>query len=175
MNKSLKIQITLLVLLLSYFINAQVAIGKNSVTNNSVLLEFGTEPKGIILPSVDAAPQAVGGTFIFDITDNSVKVYEEINNGTNNNWTNLTENDEPGVAHLFVNTGTDTGEGVIIGADTSTKPGVLVLESTTQAMVLPQVANPHLTMPGSIAGTMVYDTASDMIAIYDGANWSYWK
>ncbi len=175
MNKLIKIKTVGVILLVGYSVNAQVAIGKNDVTNNSVLLEFGSEPKGIILPSVDAAPGAAGGTFIFDAMDNAVKVLEEINGGNNNNWTNLTENDEPGVAHAFVNTGTETGEGVIIGAETSTKPGVLVLESTTQAMVLPQVANPHLNMPGSIAGTMVYDTAADMIAVYDGANWSYWK
>lgn len=154
---------------------AQVAIGKSSVTNNSVLLEFGSEAKGIILPSVDSAPGAVGGTLLFDITNNSVKVLEEKNGGLNDNWTNLTENEEPGVAHPFINAGPDVGQGVIIGDDTSIKDGVLVLESTTRAMVLPKVANPHLTMPGVIAGTIVYDTAAAMLAVYDGANWSYWK
>ncbi len=165
----------LILIAIGSFNYAQVAIGKEDVTNSSVLLEFGTELKGIILPSVNAAPGAVGGTFIFDGTDNSVKVLEEINDGNNGNWTNLTENDEPGTGNPFINIGTDSGEGVIIGAATSSKPGVLVLESTTQALVLPQVANPHLNMPGSIAGTMVYDTASDMIAVFDGVNWSYWK
>ncbi|MBA5630498.1 hypothetical protein [Moheibacter lacus] len=178
MNLRKKIILTTIVLGASFLTNeakAQVAIGKSDVANSSVLLDFGTDAKGIILPSVDAAPGAVGGTFIFDTTDDSVKVLEEKNGGANDNWTNLTENDEPGVAHSFINTGSDVGEGVIIGADTTTKPGVLVLESTTKALVLPQVENPHLTMPGVIAGTMVYDTASDMLAVFDGNNWSYWK
>ncbi|MGV0848363.1 hypothetical protein ACTS9T_17535 [Empedobacter falsenii] len=40
--------------------SAQVAIGKSSVTNNSVLLEFGDEAtnlRGIILPSVTVCCQ----------------------------------------------------------------------------------------------------------------------
>jgi len=155
--------------------NAQVAIGKSDVANSSVLLDFGSEAKGIILPSVDAAPDAVGGTLIFDITDASVKVLEEKNEGANGDWTNLTENEEPGVVHAFVNTGNDVGEGVVMGAASSTKPGILVLESTSRALVLPNVENPHLSMPGVVAGTIVYDTASDMLAVFDGANWSFWK
>lgn len=174
----INIKIITMILLVIFMANetkAQVVIGKSAVTNSSVLLEFGADPKGIILPSVNSAPGAVGGTFIFDVTDNSVKVLEEKNEGLNNNWTNLTENEESGVPHSYTNTGNDEGEGVIIGAETTTKPGVLVLESTTQAMVLPKIANPHLTMPGVVAGTIVYDTAVDMLAVFDGANWSYWK
>lgn len=155
--------------------NAQVAIGKSEVANSSVLLDFGTEAKGIILPSVETAPGAVGGTFIFDTTDNSVKVLEEKNEGENDNWTNLTENEEPGVPHTLINTGNDVGEGLIMGAASSTKPGILILESTSRALVLPNVENPHLSMPGVVAGTIVYDTASDMLAVFDGANWSFWK
>lgn len=162
-------------LLLGYASIAQMAIGKEEVSNASVLLEFGNEPKGIILPSVETATGAVGGTFIFDLTDNSVKVIEESNEGVNGNWTNLTQNENSGLAHSFLNDGTDVGEGVIIGAETSVKPGALVLESTTAALVLPKVENPHLTMPGAIAGTMVYDTVADMMAVFDGSNWSYWK
>jgi len=148
--------------------NAQVAIGKTDITNASVLLEFGTEPKGIILPSVASAPGAEGGTFIFNTAAKSVQVFQDTG------WTSLTDENQ-GIAHSYTNTGTDIGNGMIIGASSSTKPGVLVLESTTKAMVLPQVANPHLTIKGAVAGTLVYDTAAAMIAVYDGANWSYWK
>ncbi|MGC4128927.1 MAG: hypothetical protein QM564_05060 [Bergeyella sp.] len=159
-------------------VSAQVAIGKTDITNTSVLLEFGSEAKGIIVPQVSSAPGAVGGTFIFNSQDNALEVWEDKNNNNAGGWTNLTVNETAGVAHTFTNSGTTdvTGvNGAIIGAGTSTKPGALVLESTTKAMVLPQVANPHLTIPGAIAGTIVYDTAADMLAVYDGANWSYWK
>ena len=175
MKKIIITSITLATLFITNVSNAQVAIGKEDVTNQSVLLEFGSDNKGLILPSVEDAPEAVGGTFVFNTTDNSVEVWEGKNNGGAGDWTNLTQNDVPGVPHAFVNSGTDVGDGVVIGADTTDKPGVLVLESTTSTLVLPQVASPHENMPGAIAGTMVYDTDADMIAVYDGANWSYWK
>ena len=166
--------IALLGILAGNFAFSQMAIGKPSVANSSVLLDFGTDPKGIILPSVNAAPGAVGGTFVFNTTADAVQVWEGNNNGGAGGWTNLTIAGDA-VSHSFVNSGSDTGEGVIMGANSSTKPGILVLESTDKALVLPQVASPHLNIRGAIAGTMVYDTDADMIAIYDGANWNYWK
>ena len=175
MKKIIITSITLTALFVANQSKAQVAIGKEEVSNSSVLLEFGTDNKGIILPSVADAPDAVGGTFIFNTEDKAVKVWEG-RTGENGGWTNLTENDVEGVLNPYTNEGTeDVGEGVVIGADTTTKPGVLVLESTTSTIVLPQVASPHENMSGAIAGTMVYDTDADMIAVYDGANWSYWK
>ena len=166
--------IALLGLLTVNFGFSQIAIGKPTVANSSVLLDFGTDGKGIILPSVDTAPGAVGGTFIFNTTENTVQVWEGKNTGGTGGWTNLTVQGDA-VSHSFINAGSDTGDGVIIGASSSSKPGVLVLESTDKAMVLPLIASPHLNMVGAIAGTMVYDTDADMIAIYDGANWNYWK
>lgn len=149
-------------------IQAQVAIGKQTITNQSVLLEFNADPKGILLPSVPSAPGAVGGTFVFNTTSKSVQVFQDTS------WTDLTDVNQ-GIAHSFSNAGSDIGSGVIIGANTTTKSGALILESTTKAMVLPQVVNPHLAIRGAIAGTMVYDTVSDTLAVYDGANWSYWR
>jgi len=176
MKKTIYTAVILYVFFAANKMQAQVAIGKNSVTNSSVLLEFGTEAKGIILPSVASAPGAAGGTFVFDTTDNSVKVLEEKNGGVNGNWTNLTKNEqEPGVQHSFSNAGADVGDGVIIGSATTTKPGVLVLESTDKAMVLPRIADPDVIIKGAVAGTMVYDLASDTLAVFDGRNWSYWK
>lgn len=149
-------------------LNAQIAIGKENMTNSSVLLEFADENRGIILPSVDEATGAAEGTFIFNTSTRSVQVLQ------NAEWLNLTDENQ-GVLHNFNNQSTDTGTGVILGANSSGKPGVLVLESTTQALVLPHVENPHLNINGAIAGTIVYDSISDMFAVYDGANWSYWK
>ena len=147
---------------------AQVSIGKETPENASVLLDFGTEPKGIILPTVSSAPGAVEGTFVVNSTSGSVQVLDA------EGWKNLSAEGEM-VPHDFTNSGEDIGEGVIIGAETTDKPGVLVLESTTQALVLPKVASPHTAILNPIAGTIVYDTDADAIAVYDGGNWSYWK
>lgn len=159
-------------LLLGGLSQAQVIITEQAdptPTNSSVLLEFGTANKGIIVPSVADAPGAVNGTFFFDTTKKEFLMVE------NNALVSLTKTDEGGVNHTFANTGGDVGSGAVIGATSTTKPGALVLESTTQAMVLPKVASPHLNMPSPIAGTMVYDTDADMLAVFDGKNWSYWK
>lgn len=157
-------------------IQAQISFGKDHLVNQSALVEFGTGNKGIILPSVSAAPGSVGGTFVFNTSRKAVEVYEGINNNNTGGWTSLTDENQ-GILHSFSNAGPDVAgtKGVIIGAGSTTKPGILVLESTTKAMVLPLVANPHTSIKGAVAGTMVYDTASDMLAVYDGQNWSYWK
>lgn len=152
--------------------SAQVIISEATnptPTNSSVLLEFGTADKGIILPSMEEAVNAVDGTFFFNTENLSVEMKED------GSWTNLTLNKEGGEMHAFSNSGADVGNGAIIGADETTKPGVLVLESTTQAMVLPKVEDPAENILSPIAGTMVYDTSVDMLAVYDGKNWSYWK
>jgi len=150
-------------------LQAQVAIGKESVTNTSVLLEFGPGNKGIVLPAVSTAPGAADGTFILDTTTKSVRVKQ------NGSWTDLTALGQA-ADNPYINTGTtDIGDGVIIGADSTTKPGVLVLESTTKALVLPSVAAPDQIVLSPVAGTMVYDTSVSMLAVYDGHNWSYWK
>ncbi|WP_148043514.1 MULTISPECIES: hypothetical protein [unclassified Chryseobacterium] len=158
------------------YVKSQVAIGKETITNNSVLLEFGPGDKGIIIPSVASAPGVVGGTFVFNTVNKDVEVWEGKNNNNNGGWTSLTDEND-GVAHNFSNAGPDVSgsTGVIIGSSNTTKPGALVLESTTRAMVLPQVENPHLSIKGAVAGTMVYDTISDTLAVYNGTNWSYWK
>ena len=101
---------------------------------------------------------------------------KEEKNNTVENWTHLTQNNVQGKLHSFSNVGGDFSgnNGVIIGKDSSLTPGVLVLESTTRAL-LPKVSNPQTSLKGSIAGTMVYDTDSGMLALYDGSTWSYWK
>lgn len=161
----------------SALLNAQIAIGKTSITNSSVLLEFGSGNKGIILPSVASiTANNTGGTFVFNTVAKSVQVWEQRNSNGSGGWLNLTEANA-GIPHAFTNTGSDNNvnAGVIIGSDVSSKSGTLVLESTSKALVLPITSNPHLTMVGCIAGTIVYDSTSSTLAVYDGANWNYWK
>jgi hypothetical protein len=64
----------------------------------------------------------------------------------------------------------------IIGAPTSAADGVLVLESTTKAMVLPTVADVQ-NIPSPSPGMMVYvnKLGSKRFAVFNGSRWSFWK
>lgn len=62
-----------------------------------------------------------------------------------------------------------------MGAKESAADGVLVLESTNRALVLPHVTNPHLTVKSPYPGMMCYDTVKKAVAVFDGTVWNYWK
>ena len=161
-------------------VKAQVAIGKTTITNASVLLEFDnatSNKKGIILSGVEninnalntTNPSANNGTFVFDRSDDRVKMYEA------ENWVTLSD---PGSdADIIPNTSAETTEtqGAIIGEPTSNAKGVLVLESSNKALVLPWIQNPHLTVLNPYPGMMCYDTTSRSLAVFDGTVWNYWK
>jgi hypothetical protein len=57
----------------------------------------------------------------------------------------------------------------------SNAKGVLVLESADKAMILPKITNPHTTVKNPYPGMMCYDLTSKSLAVFDGANWNYWK
>mgnify|MGYP006144551259 FL=1 len=154
---------------------AQVAIGKTSVTNSSVSLEFGNEDRGLVLPWVTSAASvtgAVDGTFIYDISDKKVKYR---NNGS---WVDLSVDATGAVNTTLQDTKTEqSGAKVAIGSNaaTDTTPGILVLTDTNKAFVLPKVASPHLNIINPAAGMMAYDTVKRQIAVFNGTVWSFWK
>lgn len=167
-------------MLLSVFSSAQVAIGKSTLSNTSVSLEFGTANRGIVLPwvtSTAAVTGAVNGTMVYDLTDKKVKikynsVWKDLSVNTAGTTVDpLTSTD--GV--LIQNTATEnTAAKVSIGTLTAT-PGILVLEDTNKAMVLPKVASPHLNIINPAPGMMVYDTTTKLLAVFNGTVWSYWR
>ena len=159
---------------------AQVAIGKASVSSPSVSLEFGTGNKGILLPWVtgfSTVTGAVNGTLVYNTTDK--KVYVKYASG----WKDLSVDATGTTVDPITNVDgltlqnslddLDTAK-VSIGTPTST-PGILVLEDTNKAMVLPQVASPHLTIINPAPGMMVYDTVKNQLAVFNGKVWSFWK
>ncbi|WP_374442452.1 hypothetical protein [Epilithonimonas sp.] len=182
--------ITLIIFYCTALINAQVAIGKSAVSNPSVSLEFGntytitpvsnTQPKGLILPWVNgtsnAAPFITGssasetvqnGTLVYDTNDKKVKVKYA------SGWKDLS------VSTGTVNTALQdalsdlSGTKVSIGSTTST-PGILVLEDTNKAMVLPKVASPHINIINPDPGMIVYDAVKKQLVIYNGSYWTFW-
>ena len=159
---------------------AQVAIGKASVSSPSVSLEFGTGNKGILLPWVtgfSTVTGAVNGTLVYNTTDK--KVYVKYASG----WKDLSVDATGTTVDPITNVDgltlqnslddLDTAK-VSIGTPTST-PGILVLEDTNKAMVLPKVASPHLTIINPAPGMMAYDTTSKQLAVFNGTVWSFWK
>lgn len=177
-------------LLFAVSANAQISIGgKETVEGNSTLLDFNSpflsgstiqtendNTKGIILPAVDNLNGALSattgvnnGTFLFDKSDNKVKMFEK------NTWVFLS--DAGNASMISANTSNDTDglQGVIIGSETSSAKGVLVLESADKAMILPRIMNPHLTVKSPYPGMMCYDTVSRSLAVFDGSVWNYWK
>ncbi|MCW3161322.1 hypothetical protein [Chryseobacterium oryctis] len=173
---------TLLVIVVAYTANAQVIIGNDTGTatdKTSVLLDFAAgENKGIILPAVRTIPTGTGlveGTIILDASDETkakVKYY-------NGSWKDLSNGNEANISTIMANQPNiteDTAKGAIIGANTSTADGVLILESTDKAMVLPQVNNTDDVI-NPAPGMMVYinKPGAKRLAVFNGAKWSYWK
>lgn len=150
-------------------LKSQVGMGKSSVDGDAIL-DFPVSRTGIILPVVEVLPTgaaATNGTFLLDKTDLTIKMRQ------NDLWVPLSD---PGsLTGTMPNTSAETGSGVIIGAASSPAQGVLVLESTSKALVLPKVNDPVANMKSPVAGTICYDTVSKTIAVFDGLNWSFWK
>jgi len=148
-------------------------------SSESVLLEFDDNEKnqkGLILPSVKSNDyNSVDGTLIFDTKDNNIKAKIE------GDWISLTDkNPEIEIVINFEdNHFEDLGSGVFIGdneeKDELEISGALILSSMDKAMVLPKIFEPHLIVVKPYPGFICYDTASNMLALFDGALWHYWK
>lgn len=191
MTNYIKISLLCTAIFFCGILSAQVAIGKPSVTNSSVSLEFGDyvagQGKGIIVPWATNVAGAIGGTIIFDTADKIMKYRKD-----DGNWFNLSKNetttvegntnfDTTGVVNTSLQ---DTNNGVAISEKTNAKVsigtptgtlGILVLEDTNKAMILPTVPSPHLNIVNPEPGMMVYDTTNDQLAIFNGKVWNFWK
>lgn len=153
---------------------SQVIIGegKSTLTTASVSIEFGTGNKGFVLPwvtSSNAVTGAVSGTMVLDTSDKKVKI--KLNSG----WQELSQAGTTAIDTSLQAGVVDKAEAkTSIGTPTST-PGILVLEDSNKAMLLPQVASPHLNIINPAAGMIVYDTVKDLVCIFNGTEWSFWK
>lgn len=177
MNKYI---LTISALLLGSLGSAQVIfnpVANQTVSSPSVLLEFGTEPKGLLLPwatNTAGVTGAVNGTMVFDVSDKKVKYLK--GGSAPNGWIDLSIDTNGAVSTALQDIPTDAaGAKTIIGNQTSAAPGILVLESPSKAMVLPKVANPALSIINPAAGMLVYDTTAKQVAVFNGTVWSFWK
>jgi hypothetical protein len=165
-------KIVLIINLMAFgFVYSQVAVGKTALESASSSIEFGSENRGIVLPwvtDVASVQNAVNGTLIFDLSDKKVKAYK------NNAWTDLSI-DATGIADSSVQDALNDNSAakVTVGTPTTTS-GILVLEDSDKAMILPKVTSPHLNIISPAAGMMVYDTVKKQLAVFNGSVWTFW-
>lgn len=188
--------IATLSLIIATLTHAQVIIGNSTGTatnKTSVLLEFATDQnKGLILPYVRTLPVAtplrVEGVILLDAsspTMTRVKYYNANAVPGSNGWVDLSGQNadlSPSGLNILASQPTAvqapelSSAKAIIGAQTSAADGVLVLESTTKAMVLPTVTDVQ-NIPKPSPGMMVYvnKTGFKRLAVFNGSKWSFWK
>lgn len=151
-------------------ISAQIAIEKTQADGDGLLDFPSNTTKGILLPIVETLPtNASPGTLLMDKNDRILKMNVE------SAWIPLSD---PGSVSgaVFNTNGEVSGQNrVIMGASTTNVPGVLVLESSDKALILPKIASPHLNVKNPYPGMICYDTASKTMAVFDGLKWNYWK
>lgn len=154
---------------LSYAQQGEVHLG-STTASRGVLMDFdNTVKKGIILPQVTSAPSdAVDGTFVFDGSDKKVKAR------VNGQWLDLSNVANTGVARSAINLPESNNAKVIVGAQTTQVPGALVLESTTQALVLPKFSEVYKSIVNPTPGMLAYDSTNDLLCVWNGSQWTFW-
>lgn len=151
-------------------LSGQVAIGNNATfVSAQGVFDLSNQNSPLILPNISSRPgNAVEGTLIFDNSSRKI-VYK-----SDAAWRELTLNagikNTPTATLLSV----PEPDGVTIGSTISSVPGVLVLEVTDKALVLPRLSNPqNISLPSS--GSIIFDSDRKMIAVYNGIEWSFWE
>ncbi|XXF30932.1 hypothetical protein K3171_05610 [Riemerella anatipestifer] len=186
-NNMKKIIYIATVIVSSLSFKAQVNIGSGSLnagsTESSVLLEFNNlEKKGVILPWVNSVAESnlmdnvasPNGTFVLDRNDKYVKAK------INNTWQNLnyladnTNTIPPNTSDISKVENIDAQ--VVIGNFSSSAKGVLVLESSTKALVLPKFRDVQKSMVNPSPGMIVFDDTpgKEQVCVYNGTEWSFW-
>lgn len=174
-----------IIIFIFIFINtlifSQVAIGKSSVTNSSVSLEFGNitgdsnTQRGIILPWVTSTASVTGvvtGTIIYDTSDKKVKYYKDTD--TTPIWFDLSVDTTGVIDTSLQDSLTDLPNAKVSIGNPSSTPGILVLEDSNKAMILPLV-DKYSSIINPSPGMMIYDLSNDMFCVFNGTVWSFWK
>ncbi len=178
----MKYLITIIAIIIGTVSYAQISIGKLSPEVDAIL-DFGNaNDRGIILPHIlTLHPSSVAGTLYYDTSDSKVKaLLEDPANAGSLIAQDLSVLDVAPAAQYDVTkyeyahyNEKSQLQGVVIGNTNSTAPGVLVLESTEHAMILPKVTS-YLNIGAPEPGTLIYDEIKNMICIFDGEKWAFW-
>lgn len=161
------------VCLFSLSISAQVYIGTGSgeMSSTSTILEFENDnTRGLILPIVSSTADvsAVNGALVMDANTQKVMVYEA------GSWKDLSNHASVPATAVTAPSGTEVGEGLVIGTLDDNKNGILVLNDETKALALPKVDD-FKSLGTPSAGTIVYDLSRKALCVFNGAQWTIWK
>ncbi|MGQ1944088.1 hypothetical protein [Ornithobacterium rhinotracheale] len=158
--------------LLFFYGNAQVAIGKDFLQSNYSILEFkDNENKAIILPYLSEIQKSTEeGALWVDSKNKKVVAYsgEKIIDLTPSSNVIIDQNES-----------SETEGGIII-SDIDIKEikkedkGILQLESKSKALILPKVQSVE-NIKNPIIGTIVYEIKKQALAIFNGNRWYFWK
>lgn len=161
------------------FTEAQVAIGKKTVTGTDTLLDFGSDNnKGLVLPWVTNLNSNTTGTLYYDTKDGKVKctgVDATIDLSVRGLDTPFSTTHADYINNYTEHNSSDLG--TVIGSETTTKKGVLVIEPTSadpaKGIILPIVTD-YSKIGVPAPGTLVYDSSIAMVCVYDGEKWAFW-
>lgn len=172
-----------LAIILSLFLisnwNAQVIFGDNIGTasnKNSVLMEFANSGnKGLILPYVtNKTGLTTPGSLILNATTPTAARVEYYNGTT---WVDLSLQNANVTSFLGIQpiSRENANAKTVIGSNTSAADGILVLESTNKAMVLPIVSS-HQNIVNPAPGMMalINNGGNKVLAVYNGNQWAFW-
>lgn len=161
--------------------NAQVIIGDFVGTapasqKESVLLEFAAgQNKGLIVPYLRTLPDSPApGTIMLDATTPATVRVAYYNN---TEWVDLSGQDADITDYMSIQPTAIVESGKItIGDEPSQLDGVLVLESSTKAMILPIVSDVQNIVNPS-PGMLVYvnKAGAKRLAVFNGTKWSFWQ
>lgn len=161
--------------------NAQVIFGDavGTATNKtSVLMEFAnTGNRGMILPCVtNKTAITTPGSMILDATVRTAAKIQYYNGTT---WFDLSSAQTADVSTFVASQPValeKPNSKVVIGSETSTADGILVLESSTKAMVLPVVSSHHnIVNPSPGMMVLVNGGGIKTLAFYNGSKWAFWN
>lgn len=177
--------IFLLIVTISNIVFSQVIIGDNVGTasnKTSVLLEFSqSQRKGIILPYLTDVSEVntPGSIFLRVSNPTTAPIAKIVYYDYDRNFRDLTPEASGIAGKLKLGIQPIANERsnskVVIGNETSTANGILVLESTTKAMVLPRVPS-YKDIVNPAPGMMVLTGVGEKtIAFFNGSQWSFWS
>jgi hypothetical protein len=164
----------------SLSVKSQVIIGDNAGSvpaNSNAILSFSSENMGIVLPIINSATETassnnvvrVPGTLYVSRADKQIKVYMLPTTQNSTGLLPLTPTLPAAVTLPTANTVAESTQnaGVIIGVQTTSQKGILVLENDKKTLVMPSIGTrtnpPHKAIKSPYIGTIGFAETDNVV------------